>query len=432
MYGKLFASTFTGSMAGAGPHVISVWAYIVAHTVDSTVELNPALVGGAIGMSREQVDAAIEWLCAPDAHSRNSAFDGSRLVKEGAFQYHVVSHALYRNLRNEAERRAYNRDKQRASRQRKALPQVGLTERGNNPKLPRVSAHTEAEAEAETEAETEASGKAQRSRFARPASSDLNESRFPRAGAEEDFESRGFSRKPKVSSLDTPSKRDKLLGGARNGLLEPTQAARASEASDPPLTTVGSPSASPEAHKRLTELNNLITQTKERTRKANQDRFDSDAAKAKKLANLGGKTKPASKRKQIQNLERIWRGCLAELVPGITIAAWEGRECGQVLSLVTKYGEPLTGLSLDYVVRNWETIRSRFLKGTGGIPSVGFVLRFHEVLVPEAQQWTEVKRLKEAIDRWTQENPHVPTLPQELSAKARELGPQAKALGLTF
>ena len=430
MFGKLFASTFTGSMAGAGPHVISVWAYIVAHTVDSTVELNPALVGGAIGMSREQVDTAIAWLCAPDAHSRNSAFDGSRLVKEGAFQYYVVSHALYRNLRNEAERRAYNRDKQRASRQRKALPQADLTGRGNSSNLPRVSAHTEAEAEAETEAEAEAS--AQRSRFARPASSGLNESRFPRAGAEEDFESRGFSRKPKVSSLDTPSKRDRLLGGARNGLLEPTQATKASEDPDPAHAPVADAPSSPEASTRLVELNSLIAQTKERTRKASQDRFDSDAAKAKKLANLGGKTKPASQRKQLQNLERIWRGCLSALVPGIKIAAWEGRESGQVLSLVKKYGEDLTGLSIDYVVRNWETIRSRFLKGTGGIPSIGFVLRFHEVLVPEAQQWTEVKLLKEAIDRWTQENPHVPTLPQELSAKVRELGPQAKALGLTL
>lgn len=131
MYGKLFASTYTGSMAGAGADVFAVWGYVIAHTVDASVELNPTIVAGAIGSTKDAVVRAIDYLCAPDPDSRNVDHDGRRLIREGQFQYHVVSHERYRNLRNEAERRAYNREKQKAYRDRqkiqKTLPGNAVT-----------------------------------------------------------------------------------------------------------------------------------------------------------------------------------------------------------------------------------------------------------------------------------------------------------------
>lgn len=118
MYGKLFASTFTGSMYGAGPDVFAVWAYVIANTVDSQVELNPNLIAALLGCTPDRARAAIEVLCAPDPNSRSKAEGGRRLVREGEFAYRVPNFAAYRSIRNEEDRRAYNREKKREQRAR--------------------------------------------------------------------------------------------------------------------------------------------------------------------------------------------------------------------------------------------------------------------------------------------------------------------------
>jgi hypothetical protein len=124
MYGKLFASTFTGSMVGAGPVVFAVWGYSIAHAVDSQVELNPVLLSTVLGCPREQIDTAIGVLCAPDPNSRSKADDGRRLVREGQFAFRVVNHAKYNAMRHEGDRREYNRIKQREHRERVRLASV--------------------------------------------------------------------------------------------------------------------------------------------------------------------------------------------------------------------------------------------------------------------------------------------------------------------
>ena len=120
MYGKFFASAFNGSMVGAGTDVFATWGYIISHAVNGLVELNPTLVGAALGATREEIEAAVAWLCRPDEKSRNPAEAGCRLVQEGPFLYRVVSHHIYRNMRNEDERREYNRLAQQQSRARRA------------------------------------------------------------------------------------------------------------------------------------------------------------------------------------------------------------------------------------------------------------------------------------------------------------------------
>jgi hypothetical protein len=156
MYGKLFSSTFTGSLFGAGAEVFAVWAYVVANTVDSLVELNPALLSATLGVEPDKVRAAIERLCQPDKDSRNRDHEGRRLVHQSGFQYFVVSHDIYRGIRNEDDRRAYNRDAQRRSRERKKVPPVidtSLTV-NDSQQVSALSAHTEAEAEVQAEEKT--------------------------------------------------------------------------------------------------------------------------------------------------------------------------------------------------------------------------------------------------------------------------------------
>jgi hypothetical protein len=150
MYGKLFASTFTGSMIGAGSDVFAVWGYVIANTFDSTVELNPVLVAAIIGTAPANVQAAIDFLCRPDSMSRNKSHDGCRLVHEGAFQYHVVSHSLYRAMRNDLERREYNRVKKRESRDKLKKNKVSNNLSAKVSRGQPRSAHTETETETET------------------------------------------------------------------------------------------------------------------------------------------------------------------------------------------------------------------------------------------------------------------------------------------
>jgi hypothetical protein len=144
-------------MVGSGSDVFAVWAYVIAHAKDSAVELNPALIGATIGISREAAAAAIDTLTQPDPDSRNAECEGRRLVREGVFQYRVVSHEHYRTLRSEEERREYNRIKQQEYRDRKrdALPPVN--DIGN---ASAKCTHTEAEAEAEAETNTKTKNKA--------------------------------------------------------------------------------------------------------------------------------------------------------------------------------------------------------------------------------------------------------------------------------
>lgn len=164
MFGKFFASTFTGSLFGSGPDVFAVWGYVIANTVDATVELNPHLLSAVLGAPVERVDAAIVFLTQPDPQSRSQASQGRRLIHESAFQYHVVNHDRYRQLRNEEDRRAYNREAKRRERL-KLTPEMsnGLSMTVNDisgesmtvidkNRMSTMSAQAEAEAELEAEA----------------------------------------------------------------------------------------------------------------------------------------------------------------------------------------------------------------------------------------------------------------------------------------
>ena len=150
MYGKFFSSTFTGSMFGAGADVFAVWGYVIANAVESTVDLNPDLLGAVLGMTPERVKIAITFLCCPDEWSRNHDQDGRRLIQQGPFQFHVVSHKHYKGIRNEDDRREYNRRKQAESRARRQTESTPMSLTVNDGSaMSTMSAYTEAEADTE-------------------------------------------------------------------------------------------------------------------------------------------------------------------------------------------------------------------------------------------------------------------------------------------
>lgn len=163
MYGKFFSSTFTGSMLGAGADVFAVWGYVIANTVASQVELNPQLLAPMIGMTPEAAQLAIDFLCAPDPFSRSKVEDGRRLIREGQFAYRVPNSETYRAVRNEDDRREYNRQKQaehrlktRSRKSKRVKARVNDTSDVKASVIDCQAMSTmSAQAEAETEAEEE-------------------------------------------------------------------------------------------------------------------------------------------------------------------------------------------------------------------------------------------------------------------------------------
>jgi hypothetical protein len=128
MYGKHFASMYTGSMFGKKAVVFAVWGYVISNLRPNRmdracyVELNPALLASTFSDTEASIMEAIEVLCAPDPASRTQVEDGRRLIRMddspivGPSQYRVVNGPKYRAIRDEEERRSYLREAKRRSR----------------------------------------------------------------------------------------------------------------------------------------------------------------------------------------------------------------------------------------------------------------------------------------------------------------------------
>ncbi len=118
MYGKLFQRMYQGSMVGAGSHVFAVWSYCIAHADPEThtVDLNPVLLSAVIGEPVERINAAIDYLSAPDEHSHCTEHNGARIVHQTGYAYYLVTHEQYRNISNNQDLRKYFRDKKRQQR----------------------------------------------------------------------------------------------------------------------------------------------------------------------------------------------------------------------------------------------------------------------------------------------------------------------------
>jgi len=112
MYGKCYESMYAGSLIGAGLNVFAVWNYIITKSRAGYVEINPKLLAFTLGGKVNEVEDALKFLQRPDPTSRSKAEDGRRLVKEGEYQYRVVNWEFYQRIKNEDDRREYNRRKQ--------------------------------------------------------------------------------------------------------------------------------------------------------------------------------------------------------------------------------------------------------------------------------------------------------------------------------
>ena len=152
-FGKIFESTYTGSMVGSGPVVFAVWGYVIANTrPPGVVEINPIILAAMLGSTTESVQNALDFLQAEDARSRSKECGGRRLVGIGEFIYSVPTWQRYREARNDDERKEYMRDYMREYRLKiKETDVVKQCVNSSKPQLAKAEAEAEAEAEAKKE-----------------------------------------------------------------------------------------------------------------------------------------------------------------------------------------------------------------------------------------------------------------------------------------
>lgn len=112
MYAKLFTSIYQGTLRG-NSHGLLVFTNLLAHCDKSgEVDMHPRAIAEEVGLTVEQVRAALLVLEAPDEESRSPEEDGRRILRKDehrAWGWVVVNYLKYRSIRDEDDRREQNR-----------------------------------------------------------------------------------------------------------------------------------------------------------------------------------------------------------------------------------------------------------------------------------------------------------------------------------
>lgn len=115
VYAKLFTSIYQGTLRG-NSHGLLVFTNLLAHCdKDGVADIHPRAIAEEVGLSQDQVRAALDVLESPDDESRSPEEQGRRIVRmdeHRAWGWRVVNYVKYRAIRNEDDRREQNRESQ--------------------------------------------------------------------------------------------------------------------------------------------------------------------------------------------------------------------------------------------------------------------------------------------------------------------------------
>lgn len=154
MYVKLFTSIYQGTLRGNSRGLL-VFTNLLAHCdKEGVVDMHPRAIAEEVGLTQDQVRAALDELEAPDAESRTPDMDGRRIVRldeHRAWGWRVVNYGKYRAIKSEDDRRASNRIAVAKHRAKKASESSDVID-GN----PKSSLSPQAEADTEAYAKVEA------------------------------------------------------------------------------------------------------------------------------------------------------------------------------------------------------------------------------------------------------------------------------------
>lgn len=146
MYAKIFTSIYQGTLRG-NAHGLLVFTNLLAHgDSGGDVDIHPQAIADEVGLSLEEVRAALLILEAPERGSRSPEHEGRRILRLDEHRdwgWHIVNYGKYRAIKNEDDRREQNKLAQQRWRDKQAAVGVSAHKRGSA-----QSAQAEAEAEA--------------------------------------------------------------------------------------------------------------------------------------------------------------------------------------------------------------------------------------------------------------------------------------------
>lgn len=120
MFGKVYASCFTGSLRGQ-PDALLVWFNIIANAPFGICDRTQETIADETGIPLDRVRIAIELLESPDPRSRSKKNDGRRIARLDTHRdwgWTLVNFDYYRTLASESDRRQKQTEKKRRYRQR--------------------------------------------------------------------------------------------------------------------------------------------------------------------------------------------------------------------------------------------------------------------------------------------------------------------------
>lgn len=188
MYGKIFASLYQGTLRG-NAHAILVFTNMIACSDRlGNVDKHPRAIADEVGLTVDEVRAAIAFLSAPDPESRTPLDEGRRLLplEPGrSWGWRITTHAKYREMRDEESRReqwrAYKDKVRKGQMPSTPCPQVSTlnVDSPQCPQSPPQSTHADADADADANTDSKAAAAAPPSReHAATASSDPMDQAF--------------------------------------------------------------------------------------------------------------------------------------------------------------------------------------------------------------------------------------------------------------
>jgi hypothetical protein len=177
-------------------------------------------------------------------------------------------------------------------------------------------------------------------------------------------------------------------------------------------------------------VSEAIEKAKAKARSQKEANLRKEAEKERRRQNLLSKGAPEGSELSVvlKEVERTWRSAYTEAFPDTTLAEWGGKERGQVKQLIEKYNGLQVRQGLRYLALNWNKIKERF-KRVRGFPTVGFMLKFHDALMPEAVKFAAVFEVKEEWDSWWREHPDEDP-PEDLERRFEENSKDMESLGL--
>jgi hypothetical protein len=112
VYAKLFTSIYQGTLRG-NSHGLLVFTNLLAHCDKlGEVDMHPRAIAEEVGLSVDQVRAALLVLESPDDESRSPEEQGRRILRKDEHRdwgWRVVNYLKYRAIRDEDDRREQNR-----------------------------------------------------------------------------------------------------------------------------------------------------------------------------------------------------------------------------------------------------------------------------------------------------------------------------------